>query len=46
MLDESVKCIDQEMASFDQDERIDRPPKKVQKQASSEAEAEVNQAEG
>ena len=29
LLDESIKCIEQEMAAIDEEERIDRPPKKI-----------------
>ena len=45
MLDESVKCVEQELASLDQEFRIGRPPKIITQQghqevASAEAEAE------
>lgn len=45
VLDESVKCVEQELASLDQEFRIDRPPKIITQQghqevASAEAEAE------
>ena len=45
VLDESVKCVEQELASLDQEFRIDRPPKIItiqghQEVASTEAEAE------
>ena len=45
MLDESVKCVEQELASLDQEFRIDSPPKIITQQghqevASTEAEAE------
>jgi hypothetical protein len=35
LLDESIKCVEQEMASIDEEERIDRPPKKVAQAAAS-----------
>ena len=46
VLDESVKCVEQELASLDQEFRIDRPPKIITRQghqevASTEAEAEI-----
>ena len=45
VLDESVKCVEQELAHLDQEFRIDRPPKKItieseEPMAASEAEAE------
>ena len=45
VLDESVKCVEQELASLDQEFRIERPPKVItiqghQEVASTEAEAE------
>lgn len=30
LLDESLKCVEQEMTSLDEEERIDRPPKKIE----------------
>lgn len=33
LLDESMKCVEQEMTSLDEEERIDRPPKKIEVEA-------------
>lgn len=40
MLDEAVKNVEQEVYSLDQEERIDRPPKKVTLEKVNEAEEE------
>ena len=34
LLDESIKCLEQELSAIDEEERIDRPPRQITQQHS------------